>query len=439
MKPLVAIIGKPNVGKSTFFNKISGSRISIVLDTPGVTRDRIYSDVDWLGHQFTIVDTGGIELKSTDTMHTHIVKQAELAIEVCDCILFFVDGRSELTADDFDIASLLRRSKKPVLLVVNKIDDFSTLNLCDYYGLGMGEPIPISAEQKLGLGELLDKVLEHLPSVEPVDTVENVKVAVVGKPNVGKSSLVNKLLGYDRSIVTDIAGTTRDSIDTRVTVNGKNYTLIDTAGIRRKRSIEDSTIEQYSVVRSLASIRRADVCLIVIDASSEISEQDVKIAAYCHEQGKPSVVVINKWDTIEKDSNTVNKFNNQLKADLAFMDYFIATTTSALTGQRVSKLWEQIDYVFAKANFRATTGLLNDCIGDAVSSVEPPSKAGKRLKIKYATQVSVCPPTFVIFVNTPTLMHFSYKRYLTNYLRKTFDLQGTPLRIVIRGGNEKDE
>ncbi|MDD3831258.1 MAG: ribosome biogenesis GTPase Der [Clostridia bacterium] len=440
MKPLVAIIGKPNVGKSTFFNKVCGSRISIVLNTPGVTRDRIYADAEWLGREFTLVDTGGIQLKSTDEMHTHIIRQAELAMEVCDCILFFVDGRQPLTTDDYDVAQMLRKTNKPVILVVNKIDDFARLDLSEYYALGIGEPCPISAEQKLGLGELLDLVISHFPEgQEQEQDSEEIKVAIVGKPNVGKSSLVNKLLGYERSIVSNVSGTTRDSIDTSITVGDKHYTLIDTAGIRRKRAIDDDTVEQYSVMRSLASVRRADVCVVVLDASQEVSEQDVKICAYCHEQGKPSIIALNKWDIIEKDTNTINKFNNKLSTDLAFMDYFITLSLSALSGQRVGKIWSLIDMVYNKSQFRATTGLLNEVIADAVGAVEPPTRNGRRLKIKYATQPTVAPPTFVLFVNDAKLLQNAYKRYLINYLRRAFDLKGTPIHLIIRSSTDKDE
>jgi len=439
MKPLVAIVGKPNVGKSTFFNKVAGSRISIVLNTPGVTRDRIYADAYWLGREFTMVDTGGIQLKSDDEMHSHIIKQAQLAMDVADVILFIVDGKNGLTADDSDVAQLLRKTKKPTILVVNKIDDFSVVDLSDFYSLGMGEPIPVSAEQKKGIGDVLDEVISYFPEIEEQQSEsDGIKVAVVGKPNVGKSSLVNRLLGYDRAIVSDVSGTTRDAIDTEIEANGKKYTLIDTAGIRRRRSIEDDSVESYSVMRSLAAVRRADVCLLVLDAAEEISEQDVRLAGYAHEEGKPSVIVLNKWDLIEKDTHTVENYNKKLNADLAFMDYFVSVTVSALSGQRVNKLWELIDYVYEKSTFRATTGILNEIVADAVAAVEPPSQNGKRLKIRYCTQPSTQPPTFVLFVNDPKIMHFSYKRYLTNFIRKAFDLKGTPIRLVVRGNDEKE-
>lgn len=432
MKPLVAIVGRPNVGKSTFFNKVSGKRISIVLNSPGVTRDRIYADGHWLGREFTMVDTGGIQMKSQDEMHRHIVKQAELAMELADVILFIVDGKEGLTADDYDVAQILRKTSKPVILVVNKIDDFSTLDLTDFYALGMGQPIPVSAEQKKGLGDVLDEVIGFFPDAEAEEgRGERVKVAVVGKPNVGKSSLVNILLGYDRAIVSGIAGTTRDAIDTDIDINEKKYTLIDTAGIRRRRSIEDDSVEQYSVMRALGAVRRADVCLLVLDASQEISEQDVRIAGYAHEEGKPAVIVLNKWDLIEKDTNTVNEYNKKLMADLAFMDYFVSVTVSALTGQRVSKLWELVGFVYEKTCFRAATGVLNEVVADAVSAVEPPSANGKRLKIRYCTQPATKPPAFVLFVNDPKLMRHDYRRYLMNYIRKAFDLRGTPIKLII--------
>ncbi len=439
MKPLVAIVGKPNVGKSTFFNKVAGSRISIVLNSPGVTRDRIYADASWLGREFTMVDTGGIRLKSDDQMHRHIVKQAELAMELADVILFIVDGKEGLTSDDYDVAQILRKTSKPTILAVNKIDDFSNLDLSDFYSLGMGEPVPISAEQKKGLGDVLDEVIGYFPDVEEEpDESEKIKIAVVGKPNVGKSSLVNNLLGYDRTIVSDMAGTTRDAIDTDVTIDGRSYTLIDTAGVRRKRSIKDD-VEQYSVMRSLAAIRRADVCFLLLDASEEISEQDVRLAGYAHEEGKPSVIVLNKWDLIEKDTNTVNEYQKKLSADLAFMDYFVSVTVSALTGQRVKKLWELADMVYEKTSFRATTGLLNEILADAVSAVEPPSLNGKRLKIRYCTQPATKPPTFVLFVNDPKIMHHAYRRYIMNYLRKAFDLRGTPIKLIVKSGEEKED
>lgn len=437
-RPLVAVVGKPNVGKSTFFNKVSGDRKSIVLNTPGVTRDRIYADVEWCGYKFTMVDTGGITLGTNDVIARHIRKQAEMAMEISDVILFFVDGKNGLTAEDYDVVNLLRRSNKNVILVVNKIDNFPAEDLSDFYALGMGEPIAISSEHMKGIGDLLDEVVSHFDETAlEEDDDDVIKIAVVGKPNAGKSSLVNRLLGYERSIVSDIAGTTRDAIDTPFEVDGQKYLLIDTAGIRRKRSVDDS-VEYYSVIRALAAIRKADVCLIVLDASADVTEQDVKIAGYVHEQGKPSVVVINKWDLIEKDTFTVEKFNKKLKCDLAFMDYFKSITVSAKTGQRVGRLLQEINYVYQKSCIRVTTGVLNDVLTEATLTVEPPAKKGKRLKILYATQPATQPPTFVIFVNDAQLMHFSYKRYLENSIRKAFGLDGTPIKVIVRSKDEKD-
>lgn len=441
MKPIVAIVGKPNTGKSTFFNKITGTRASIVFDTPGVTRDRVYADIDWAGREFTVIDTGGLEMKPTDEMFSHIKKQADIAIDLCDVILFFTDGKDGLTSDDDAVAKHLRKSKKPVILVVNKLDSKNPVPLHEFYSLGLGEPFGISAEQKTGFGEVLDEIVKHFKDSPTDETTEKgVALAVVGRPNVGKSSLVNKILGYERVIVSDIEGTTRDAIDTPVTINGKNYTIIDTAGMRRKRGIENDSIEGYSVLRSLLAVRRADVVIVVFDASAgELSEQDVRIAGYAHEQGKPTVIVMNKWDLAEKDPKSLEKFNNDLKTKLAFMDYFKAVFVSALTGKRVDKIIETADYVWDKANFRATTGTLNDVLHDATATVEPPAKKGKRLKVLYITQVSVCPPTFVLFVNDPELMHFSYKRYLENCIRKAFSLDGTPMHLIIRRkeGEEK--
>lgn len=437
-RPLVAVVGKPNVGKSTFFNKVSGDRKSIVLDTPGITRDRIYADVEWCGYKFTLVDTGGITLGENDAINRHIRKQAEIAMDISDVILFFVDGKNGLTAEDYDVVDLLRRTKKNVILVVNKIDNFPADDLSDFYALGIGEPIPVSSEHMKGVGELLDEVVSHFDETAlEEDDQDVIKIAVVGKPNAGKSSLVNRLLGFERTIVSDVAGTTRDAIDTPFEVDGQKYLIIDTAGIRRKRSVEDS-VEYYSVVRALAAIRKADVCLIVFDAAENISEQDVKIAGYVHEQGKPSIVVINKWDLIEKDTFTVEKYNKKLKCDLAFMDYFKSLTISAKTGQRVNKLLEMVNYVYQKSTLRITTGVLNDVLTDATLTVEPPAKKGRRLKILYATQPSTQPPTFVIFVNDAELMHFSYKRYLENRLRQAFGFDGTPIRVIVRSKDEKD-
>lgn len=436
-KPLVAIVGRPNVGKSTFFNRIVGQRISIVEDTPGVTRDRLYADAEWCGHSFTLIDTGGLEIKSEDVMWSHIRAQAQIAVETADVIVFMLDGKTGLTHEDYEVAAYLRKSRKPILLVVNKLDNNEQHLLYDFYELGLGEPIGISAGQAKGLGDVLDEIVKLTGKYETEEKEEALKIAVVGKPNVGKSSLVNKLLGYDRVIVSDIAGTTRDAIDTRIKIGDKEYILIDTAGIRRKRSVEED-LEQYSVMRSLGAVRRADVCLIVIDSSEELSEQDVKIAGYVHEQGKPSVVVMNKWDVVEKDTYTIEKYNRKLKEELKFMDYFIPTYVSAKTGKRVDNLIKLAERAYENASRRISTGLLNDVLREAILTNEPPSKNGKRLKIYYVTEVSANPPTFVIFVNDDTLMHFSYRRYLENALRRTFDFEGTPIRLIIRNKNEKD-
>lgn len=436
-KPLVAIVGRPNVGKSTFFNRIVGQRISIVEDTPGVTRDRLYADAEWCGHSFTLIDTGGLEIKSEDVMWSHIRAQAQIAVETADVIVFMLDGKTGLTHEDYEVAAYLRKSRKPILLVVNKLDNNEQHLLYDFYELGLGEPIGISAGQAKGLGDVLDEIVKLTGKYETEEKEEALKIAVVGKPNAGKSSLVNKLLGYDRVIVSDIAGTTRDAIDTRIKIGDKEYILIDTAGIRRKRSVEED-LEQYSVMRSLGAIRRADVCLIVIDSSEELSEQDVKIAGYVHEQGKPSVVVMNKWDVVEKDTYTIEKYNRKLKEELKFMDYFILTYVSAKTGKRVDNLIKLAERAYENASRRISTGLLNDVLREAILTNEPPSKNGKRLKIYYVTEVSANPPTFVIFVNDDTLMHFSYRRYLENALRRSFDFEGTPVRLIIRNKNEKD-
>lgn len=438
-KPLVAVVGRPNVGKSTFFNKITGKRIAIVEDTPGVTRDRIYADGEWLSHVFTLIDTGGIEPMRDDIISKQMRRQAELAIETADVIVFLVDGREGLTAADVEVAEMLRRSKKPVVLAVNKIDHPKYADaLYDFYELGIGEPITISAEQGLGLGDVLDEVVAYFPEHSGDEYGEATRVAVVGKPNVGKSSLVNALLGDERTIVSNIPGTTRDAIDSPFTYNGKEYVLVDTAGIRRKRSIEDESIERYSVIRSLAAIRRCDIALIVVDAEQGLSEQDVRIAGYVHEEGKASVLVVNKWDLIEKDTHTMNEFKKKLSVDLAFMEYVPMIFISALTGQRVNKVMEVANEAYAQNSVRISTGTLNDIISEAVSITEPPSDKGRRLRIYYGTQPATNPPTFVLFVNDPELMHFSYKRYLENYFRKSFGLTKTPIRLNIRGKAKND-
>ena len=432
-KPLVAIVGRPNVGKSTLFNKLIGRRLSIVEDTPGVTRDRIYADTEWLTHSFTLIDTGGIEPESEDIIAVQMRRQAELAIETADVIVFLVDGREGMTAADEEVAAMLRKCNKPVVLGVNKLDapKFNDA-IYEFYSLGLGDPIIVSAGQGLGLGDLLDEVCAHFPEEAEEEGEHPLNIAVVGKPNVGKSSLVNAILGEERCIVSNIPGTTRDAVDTAFTVDGESYVLVDTAGIRRKRAVEDETIERYSVIRSLAAVRRADVVLMVVDAEQGLSEQDVKIAGYVHEEGKPSVLVVNKWDLIEKDTNTMNGFKKDMQVDLAFMDYVPFLFISAKTGQRVNKLLAMAKESYAQSIRRIKTGMLNDVVNEAVSMTEPPAMSGRRLKIYYATEVSVQPPTFVFFVNDDALVHFSYRRYMENYFRKTFGFAGTPIKIIFR-------
>ena len=434
-KPLIAIVGRPNVGKSTLFNKIAGKRISIVEDTPGVTRDRVYVDCEWCGKAFTLIDTGGLELKSTDEMWRHIKAQAELAIDMADVIIFVVDGKTGITADDEQVAGYLRRSSAPVVLAVNKLDNNEKDTVYDFYALGFGEPLAVSAEQGKGIGDLLDEVLSDVETSLHSDEGEALKIAIVGKPNAGKSSITNRLLGYDRVIVSDIAGTTRDSIDTALEINGKKYIIIDTAGMRKKGNIGQG-LERYSVMRSLGSVRRSDVTVIVCDASEGLTEQDVKIAGFVHDEGKPVVFVFNKWDLIEKDTSTVNEFNNKVKTELKFMDYIKPMYISAKTGKRLDNLLPYIEKVYENASRRISTGLLNEMLIDATRISEPPSKNGKRLKIFFITQIASNPPTFVLKVNNPELMHFSYKRYLENALRNTFDFEGTPVKLLVRKNQE---
>ncbi len=435
--PLIAIVGRPNVGKSTFFNKVAGRKISITENRPGVTRDRLYADAEWQGRKFTIVDTGGIELKSEDDMWRHIARQADIAIEKADVILFFTDGKEGLTSSDYDVAEKLRRSKKPVVLVVNKIDDYAPEKLFDFYSLGLGEPFPVSSEHSQGIGDVLDEALSQIVGGDGEEHT-SLKIAIVGKPNAGKSSLVNRLLGSERSIVTPAAGTTRDAVDTLLERNGRRYTLIDTAGIRRKRSVEDD-VEYYSVLRAFDAVRRADVCVLVVDAAEGITEQDTKIIGYVHEQGKPSVIAMNKWDLVEKDTGTINRFEEKLREDLKFMSYFKSVYISAKTGQRAEKILELADMVYANATQRVSIGTLNDLIMDAVRVNEPPSYNGRRLRIFYTTQANAVPPTFVFFVNDEHLMHFSYERYLENTIRKAYDFSGTPVRLVLRQKKEEEE
>ncbi len=437
MEPIIAIVGRPNVGKSTFFNKVAGRKIAITEDRPGVTRDRITASCEWRGRPFTLIDTGGIELGSDDVMWKQIAAQARLAVETSDVILFFTDAKEGLNPSDYDVADYLRRSKKPVILVVNKVDVYSPEKFSEFYALGLGEPFGVSSEHSRGIGDVLDRAVEFFPEGEIAED-DSLRIAVVGKPNAGKSSLVNKLLGEERAIVTDIAGTTRDAVDTRFTKNGKNYTIIDTAGIRRKRAVEDD-VEYYSVLRAIDAIRRADVVLLVVDASEGITEQDVRIIGMVHDEGKPSVIVMNKWDLVEKDTHTMEKFEEKLKEDLKFMDYYKSVYISAKTGRRAEKVLGLADEVYAHANFRVPTGELNDLLIGAVRISEPPSYLGRRLKLYYSSQVAVKPPLFVLQVNDDTLMHFSYERYLENVIRKAYDFSGTPIRIQVRSKKEKDQ
>lgn len=433
--PLIAIVGRPNVGKSTFFNRVAGRKISITENRPGVTRDRIYADAEWRGKPFTLVDTGGIELKSEDVMRKQIAAQATLAVDTADVILFFTDGREGLTSSDYDVADMLRRCKKPVILVVNKIDDYSPEKLFEFYALGLGEPFAVSSEHSRGVGDVLDQAVKSFERGE-IKEDDSLKIAVVGKPNAGKSSLVNRLLGEERTIVTPVAGTTRDAIDTPFERDGRKYTIIDTAGIRRKRSVEDD-VEYYSVLRAFDAVRRADVVLLVVDCAEGLTEQDVKIIGFVHEQGKPSVIVMNKWDVIEKDTRTVLKFEEKLKEDLKFMDYFKSVYVSAKTGQRTEKILALAREVYDHASFRVSTGALNDLLMDAMRVFEPPSYLGRRLKLYFASQVAVRPPLFVLQVNDDKLLHFSYERYLENVIRGAYDFSGTPVRIQVR--TKKDD
>ena len=440
-KPVVAIVGRPNVGKSTLFNKLIGERRSIVEDIPGVTRDRIYGETEWCGKHLVVIDTGGIEPKTDDIILKQMRFQAEVAIESADVIIFMCDVRTGLTADDRDIAIMLQRSGKPIIPCINKCDSVGALpfEFYEFYELGFDcEPIAVSSVHGSGTGDLLDEVLKNLPEdISADEDDDSIKVAVIGKPNAGKSSIINKIMGQDRLIVSDIAGTTRDAVDTQVVINGKKYTFIDTAGIRRQSKINDK-IEKYSVLRAHMAVERADVCLIMIDAATGITEQDEKIAGIAHEAGKASIIVVNKWDSIEKDNSTTNHFNEKIRTSLAYMPYAPIAYVSALTGQRINTLFDHIDQVFAHSNNRITTGMLNEVLAEATMRVQPPSDKGRRLKIYYMTQISVAPPTFVIFCNNAELFHFSYQRYIENCLRETFGFVGTPIRLIIRmKGDEK--
>ena len=440
-KPLVAIVGRPNVGKSTFFNQMAGRRIAIVEDTPGVTRDRVYADCEWQKYKFTLIDTGGIDPNSDDPLLSQMRRQAEIAIETCDVILFFVDGKQGMTADDEDVADLLRRAGKPVLLVVNKIDSPKRADdIYDFYQLGMGDPIGISSLNLLNLGDLLDEICAFFPDPdEEEEESEAIQIAVVGKPNVGKSSLVNRLLGQNRVMVSEIAGTTRDAIDTRFKDGEDEFVIIDTAGIRRKRAIEYQSLERFSVVRALAAIDRCDVAILVIDATQGVIEQDSKIAGYIDEQGKAAIICINKWDAVEKETGTLEKYTKEVREQLSFMGWAPVLYISALTGQRTNRLLDMVREVYAQASRRVTTGVLNDILADAQAYLQPPATSGRRLKIYYATQQGTKPPTFVMFVNDIKLLHFSYERYLENQFRKAFGFEGTPLRFILRERSKKED
>lgn len=438
-RPVVAIVGRPNVGKSTLFNTLAGERISIVKDTPGVTRDRIYADVTWLNYNFTLIDTGGIEPDSGDVILSQMREQAEIAIATADVIMFITDVRQGLQDADAKVADMLRRSKKPVVLVVNKVDSFEKFmpDVYEFYNLGIGDPYPISASSMLGLGDMLDEVVKNFPEYNKDEAEdERPKVAIIGKPNVGKSSLINKLAQEDRVIVSDIAGTTRDAIDTDIRYNGKEYVFIDTAGLRRKNKIKEE-IERYSIIRAVTAVERADVCIIVIDATEGVTEQDAKIAGIAHERGKGIIIAVNKWDAIEKDDKTIYRHTEKIRQILSFMPYAEVLFISAKSGQRLNKLFDMIDLVIENNSMRVATGVLNEIVAEAVAMQQPPSDKGKRLKIYYTTQVAVKPPTFVIFVNDKELMHFSYTRYLENRIRDTFGFRGTALKFIIRERKEE--
>ena len=439
-KPIVAVVGRPNVGKSTLFNALAGENISIVKDTPGVTRDRIYADVTWLNHNFTLIDTGGIEPDSGDIILSQMREQAQIAIDTADVIIFMTDVKQGLVDSDGKVADMLRRSKKPVVLCVNKVDSYQKFiaDVYEFYNLGIGDPMPISAANRQGIGDMLDEVVKYFPEgSEEEEEDERPKIAIVGKPNVGKSSIINKLTGENRVIVSDIAGTTRDAIDTDIIYNGKEYVFIDTAGLRRKNKIKEE-LERYSIIRTVSAVERADVVLMVIDATEGITEQDAKIAGIAHDRGKGIVIVVNKWDAIEKNDKTIYEFQNKIRETLAYMPYAEMVFVSAVTGQRLPKLFETIDMVIENQTLRIATGVLNEIITEAVVLQQPPSDKGKRLKIYYTTQVSVKPPTFVIFVNDKQLMHFSYTRYLENKIRDTFGFKGTSLKFIIRERKENE-
>ena len=435
-KPLVAIVGKPNVGKSTFFNKMAGSKISIVEDIPGVTRDRIFANSEWCGYQFQIVDTGGLDFNKDDEINNRIIEQANLAIDLADVIIFFVDGKSGLTHQDIEVANHLRRAKAPKILAVNKLDNNEVEKTYEFYELGLGQPFPISAEQGKGIGDLLDEVVKNLKKIDTSENENEIKIALLGKPNAGKSSITNRLLGEDRVVVSSVAGTTRDAIDSPFRWNNKDYLLIDTAGLRRKSKIEPDSIERYSVIRTLSALERCDVAVLVLDASEGITEQDVKIAGLIHEQGKPSVIVVNKWDLIENAESKRKAFEKQFETDLAFMKYYVTLYISCKTGQRIGQIMEKVDYVLANARREIPMALFNNVLTNAISVTEPPAKNGRKIKIIYGVQTATCPPTFTIFCNNADLIENSYIRYIENSLRRAFDFNGTPIKVIFKNKNE---
>lgn len=437
-KPIVAIVGRPNVGKSTLFNRIAGQRISIVEDTPGVTRDRIYADAEWLNHHFTLIDTGGLEPESDDMMLKNMYSQAEIAIESADVIIFVADVRTGMVDADMQVANILRKSKKPVVLAVNKMDDLAKygMDIYEFYQLGLGEPFGVSAGQMLGIGDLLDEVVKHfLEDKNGEDDEDTIKVAIIGKPNVGKSSLINRILGEERVIVSDVAGTTRDAIDSPYEYNGQKYVFIDTAGMRRKSKIKEN-IEKYSIIRAVAAVERADVCIMMINAEEGITDQDTKVAGIAHEAGKAVIIAVNKWDKIEKDNKTMNKFVKDIETEFKYLSYAPTIFISAATGQRVTKLFDLINMVHENNTMRIATGVLNDVLIEAMAMNQPPAEKGRPLRIYYMTQVSVKPPTFVLFVNDTELLHFSYKRYIENQLREAFGFKGTPIHFIARNRKE---
>lgn len=439
-KPIVAIIGRPNVGKSSLFNRLAGDKISIVEDSPGVTRDRIYADVEWLNYNFTLIDTGGIEPDSDDYILQQMRRQAEVAIDTAEVIIFLVDSKTGVTDADEQVADMLRKSKKPILLVVNKVDNMQNqmMGIYEFYNLGLGDPIPISANQPLNLGDMLDEVVKHFPEPkEEEDDEDVIKVALIGKPNVGKSSLINKILGEERVIVSDIAGTTRDAVDSDAIIDGQKYVFIDTAGLRKKSRVKES-IEKYSIIRTISAVERADIVLIMIDANEGVTEQDTKVAGIAHEAGKGCIIVVNKWDLVVKDNKTMNMHLKQMASDLAYMAYAPRVFISAETGQRVHSLFEMIKTVSKNQTNRISTGVINDVLYEAMAMNQPPSDKGKALKVYYGTQVSIKPPTFILFVNDKQLMHFSYLRYLENQMRDAFGFEGTPIHFIVREKTGKE-